>query len=325
MAHEIMENDQMFSVKKTPWHGLGIVLPEAPGIDEALEISGLNWEVRTLPLNAKQPSIPGKITRTTIPVNAHRAIQRVDTGEIFTVVSRRYVPLQNVDAFNLFRPLVESGDIELETAGSLQNGRKVWLLARISGESDMEVKDGDTVKPFVMLSNAHDGSNAVRLGFTPIRVVCNNTLTMAHNNKASQLIRVFHKGDVKGNLEKLRETMHMGVEGFRASIETYRLLASKEINQEDLKKYVKTVLGLETPLDTLSRKETSILDTIQNGIGTQLRDGEKITLWDAYNGVNEWGLYVRGTDQNNRLNTAWFGDGSITDGRALDYAIKMAA
>lgn len=324
MAHEIMENDNMFSVKTTPWHGLGTILENAPGIDEALEISGLGWEVRTLPILVKQPAVPGKITRTLLPAMTHRAVQRIDTGDIFTMVSARYVPLQNIEAFNVFRPLVESGEIELETAGSLQNGRKVWILAKVSGESELEVKDGDIVKPYVMLSNSHDGSNAVRFGFTPVRVVCNNTLSLAHNSGASKLIRVFHKGDVKGNLETLRETMHMGVADFRASVDIFRTLAQKEINQEDLIKYVKTVLGLETPIDTLSRIEKNILETIETGIGSKLHEG-KITLWDAYNGINEWGLYTRGTDQNNRIDKAWFGDGNVLDGKALDYAIKFAA
>ncbi|MDD3948752.1 MAG: DUF932 domain-containing protein, partial [Anaerolineaceae bacterium] len=141
MAHELMEHDNMFSVQETPWHGLGIILPNAPSIDDALRIAKLDWQVRMLPLYAQDPQ------NTLMPVDAHKAIQREDTGEIFTVTSKYYTPLQNAEAFDVFRPLVEDGSIELETAGSLQNGRKVWILAKIATTDAMEVRDGDTIKP----------------------------------------------------------------------------------------------------------------------------------------------------------------------------------
>lgn len=323
MAHMILENDNMFSVNETPWHGLGVVLPNSPGIDEALQISGLDWQVRTLGLTAHQPSVAGKITRTTLPLTGFRALQRSDTAEVFTVVSSNYQVLQNSEAFEVFRPMVESGDITLETAGSLNNGRRVWILAKVTGAKDAEIQDGDIVKPFVLLSNSHDGTQAVRFGFTPVRVVCNNTLTMAEGSQASKLIRVRHRGNLTGQMDLLRETLDLGAAGFRATVKQYRKLAkARVVKEEDMRKYIRLALDINEDKSNTPR-ENSVIQVILNGKGLGVR-GEGVTLWDLYNGVNEWGLYHRGRTDDARLNSMWFADGYAMDQRALQTAIEWA-
>ena len=328
MAHEIMENDNMFSVGETPWHGLGIVLPDAPGIDEALIYSGLDWVVRVLDLTAKQPvdkAMTGQFQRTIVPIDRFKALQRADTGEVFTVVSDQYKVLQNYQAFDIFRPLVDNGDLRLETAGSLQNGRKVWILAEITTTGQQEVNDGDIIRPFVLLSNSHDGSQAVRMGFTPVRVVCNNTLSMAVTNSESKLVKVYHRGDVQGNLTLIRNAMELGTAQFKARIEDYRLMAKKEISQADLRKYLRIILEVpeEVPLDVISRNEKAIMAVLEGGKGLGVRANGP-TVWDAYNAVNEWGLYHRGGQQDRRLASAWFGEQYKMDLRAFDVALEMA-
>jgi len=326
MAHMIEQHDNMFSVGETPWHGLGKVLENAPGINEALEVSGLGWQVRTLDLTAHQPVIPGQVTRTKLHLPEFKALQRTDTQEVFTVVSSQYKVLQNNEAFDVFRPLVDAGDITLETAGSLQNGRKVWVLARITAAKDGEVKPGDVVKPFVMLSNSHDGTQAVRLGFTPIRVVCHNTLTLAHQDKKSQLVRVFHRGDLTGSLETLRDTLNLGAQEFQATIKQYRKLAKQNVSEADIRKYIRLVLALPEEMDKPTHRENSIIQVLLNGKGVALRkDQSDITWWDLYNSVNEWGLYHRGRTADARLNSMWFADGYTRDQFALQTALKLAA
>ena len=165
MAHEIMENDNMFSVGSVPWHGIGNVLDNPPTIIEGLEKANLNWTVSTLPLFCQTPAAPIQSeTRTRNagsfqPVN-HQAVMRNDTMEILGVVGQNWTPLQNIDAFGIFAPLVEDKSILLETAGSLKNGRRVWILARINADS-AEIGKGDEIRPYVLLSNAHDGTMAV--------------------------------------------------------------------------------------------------------------------------------------------------------------------
>lgn len=323
MAHEIMENDQMFSVNEVPWHGLGVLLPHAPTLDEALTHANLSWKVRKLALSANQPPMDGQMVRGRLPIRSHKALQREDTGEIFTVVSNQYQILQNEDAFGIFRPLVDDGWLDLETAGSLQNGRKVWILARIAGTPDIEVRDRDVVKPYVMLSNSHDGTQAVRLGFTPIRVVCNNTLTMAVDGDRSMLVRVYHRGDIQGNLEHLRRLMDLGAAQFVALTEGYRDLANNQVSEADLKKYIRVVLNVEPGLET--PREKAVIERLINGrggIGTD--DLSKATWWDAYNAVNEWMVWERGRSNDTRLASVWFGDGYTMDQRALTTAFEFA-
>ncbi|MCK9350819.1 MAG: DUF932 domain-containing protein [Clostridiales bacterium] len=315
MAHELMEHDNMFSVQETPWHGLGIILPNAPSIDDALRIAKLDWQVRMLPLYAQDPQ------NTLMPVDAHKAIQREDTGEIFTVTSKYYTPLQNAEAFDVFRPLVEDGSIELETAGSLQNGRKVWILAKIATTDAMEVRDGDTIKPYVLLSNSHDKSQPVRFGFTPVRVVCNNTLSWAQSASESRLIRIYHRGNIKENLDALRSALDATNAEFRMGIDKFRKLAKGRVNQEDLTAYIRTVLETEdeTP------RERAIMEVLLNGKGLGVRPQDQISWWDAYNAINEWMLYQRGRNVDNRLASAWFGDGYLLDQRAFMIADAFMA
>jgi len=312
MAHEIHEYDDMFSVIQTPWHGLGKVLKDSPGIDEALEISGLTWNVNSLDI----------FTEKKEPIKKFKALQREDTKEIFTVVSNRYKVLQNHQAFNVFKPLVENGDISLETAGSLHNGRKVWILGRITSEKEQEVGDGDIVKPYVLLSNSHDGTQAIRIGFTPVRVVCNNTLSMSIKNRDSKLIRVYHKGDVEANLTDLRDMMEFGTASFKARIKDYRLLNTKRINKTDIRKYIRKVFDSDEDIEI--RNEKAILLVLNNGKGLGIRNGNEPTLWEIYNAVNEWGLWHKGKNQNRRLTSAWFGNGYTLDNRAFNIALDIA-
>jgi len=331
MAHEIMENDGMFSVIETPWHGLGKILDSPPTIAEGLIAAGLNWTVTPRPLYARVPV--GDYLRAT-PVD-YQAIQRDDTGEILGVVGPSYIPLQNSEAFDVFGPLVEDGSITLETAGSLKNGRRVWVLAKIAADS-ADIGKGDEIKPFVLLSTSHDGTMAARLGFTPIRVVCNNTLSYAETEGVSKLVRVFHRGDITGALTALRATLDLTKATFTASIEKYRYLASKEISVADLERYVKITFMPEFEEELKNAQEIGeakeflltptqrkVVDLFENGRGSNLPKAR--TWWGAYNSINEWLNYMKGRDQDNRLNGLWFGDGYNFNKAALDNAIRMAA
>jgi len=329
MAHEIMENDNMFSVLETPWHGLGVVLDSPPTIEEALIQASLDWTVEKMPLfyNVGDNNF--------LEIDSRKAMMRMDTMEVMGVVGSNYTPLQNVEAFNIFRPLVETKDILLETAGSLKNGRRVWILARINTDG-AEIAKNDEVKPYVLLSNAHDGTMAVRFGFTPIRVVCNNTLSMAEFGGSSKLIRLYHMGNVVDNLETLRDMLDLSKAKFTASIEQYRLLASKEINQTDLEKYVKIVFDKEfekaleearekdEPIEyILTPTQNKIVELFETGRGSDLAKSK--TWWGAYNAVNEWLMYSHARTVDNRMNSVWYGDGYYINNRAMETALKLAA
>jgi phage/plasmid-like protein (TIGR03299 family) len=208
---------------------LGIKLENAPSIREAIVASGLNWGVRL-----------GALTADTGEVVTHKAVIRESDSKILGVVGGTYQPLQNTDAFNFFEPLVESQQVKVETAGSLHGGRKIWVLAKLN-RKEIEIVKGDVVERHLLLSNSHDGSMAIRVGFTPIRVVCANTLGWAHRDKDSRLIRVYHYSKAVENLNAIQQSINIADQKFQMTAEAYQELAKRSCNKSDLEQLVEVV------------------------------------------------------------------------------------
>lgn len=316
MAHEI---ESMFFLGETPWHGLGNRVLEAPSVGEALRQAGLDWSVGLKPIfMADGREVPGKAT------------VRESDNSILGVVGPRYRPLQNVDAFNFFNPLVESGLVTLETAGSLSEGKRVWVMARINDNSDLKIVGDDVIRKFILLSNSHDGTTAVRCGFTPVRVVCANTLAMAHNDGESAIVRLRHSKSVVANLESLREVMNLANQSFEATAEQFRQLASKQISRADLERYVKVCLDEQADAklaDLSKRKQNQIADIatlFETGRGMELA-GVKGTVWAAYNAVTEYLTHNAGHNADSRYNSLWFGANATKNELALKGALALAA
>ena len=308
--------EQMMFVGATPWHGLGNKVEADIGIEDAIVSAGLDWEVGLKDLQ----TVDG------VPVN-HRATYRKTDGSILGVVGPRYTPLQNRDSFDWFQPFLDAGECALHTAGSLHSGQKVWVLAQLNRDNS-EIVAGDEVSKFILLSNSHDGTTAIRVGYTPIRVVCANTLAWAHSNTNSQLIRIRHTRSSKSNLENVRDIMDNINAGFEATAEQFRFLASKDFNQADIRRYVKTLLGIEKVVDAdIKTRTRNILDEII-GIITdspeQAMVGTRGTYWAAYNGYNSYLNYVKGRTEDNRLDSLWFGAGSNENIKALNLAVEFA-
>lgn len=318
MAHGILENDTMFSVKERPWHGLGTVIQTAPTVEEGIKLAGLDWDVELRPLmtNEENP----------LAVSSHNAVVRNDNNAVLGVVGTNYKPLQNKDAFAWFEPLVENGLVTLETAGSLFNGKKIFVLANTNATAEV-VKD-DAIESFILLSNAHDGTQAVRVGFTPIRVVCNNTLTSAHNSDLSKLIRVQHSASVVENLEMIRNLMDTVNNQFLATVEQYKELAKRDVNQADLEKYVRQVFSIKKLDDIIKGYEEKeeienfrkkLMDRVEEYF--ELEPAHK--TWNMYNAVNSYLNHDRGRTLETRYNSTWFGGNKILDKKALDLALRM--
>ena len=318
MAHGILENDTMFSVKKRPWHGLGTVVENAPSIKEAIKLAGLDWNVKLKPLctNENEP----------IAITSHQAVVKEGTTSVLGIVGNQYKPLQNSEAFEFFEPFIDNDMATLETAGSLFNGKKVFILAKINcGFSD--VAQDDFIENFVLLSNSHDGSQAIRVGFTPIRVVCNNTLSSAISSDASKLIRVRHMGNVVSNLEDLRETMDLVNKQFLATVEQYRELTKKDINSNDLRKYIKQCFSWK-PLEQMIKEydehieieetRSKLINRIEEIF--ELEPAHKV--WNAYNAVNSYLNHERGKTLESRYNSTWFGVNKKCDMNALKLALR---
>jgi phage/plasmid-like protein (TIGR03299 family) len=224
MAHEI---EQMMYVGKKPWHSLGKAFVQAPSLEEAMVAAGLDWSVSTEPVfTAANEKLAALATR------------RSSDGRILGVVGPSYTPLQNQNAFEFFRPFIEASEASIETAGSLREGQRVFVLCKINRDP-LVVKGNDTVEKYALLSNSHDGTLAVRVGFTGVRVVCANTLKLSHSSAASKLLRVRHTKNVNQALDKIQEIMNLADQEFTATAEQYRVLANKNVIKQDLETYVK--------------------------------------------------------------------------------------
>lgn len=315
MAHEI---ETMTFAGATPWHGLGVKMEENDGYswETVSAKAGLDWSVETVPL----------VTNDLQPVPQANAVRRTTDKKVLGVVGPRFTPLQNKDALSWFQPFLDAREAIIDTAGSLKGGSRIWALAKIN-RNPLVIAKGDEVEKYILLAHAHDGSLAIRLGFTPIRVVCNNTLALAVNSAASKLVRIRHTIQAKQNLENLREIMNLANQEFEATAEQYRRLASRHINTADLMKYVKTVFDVK-PNEELSSRMKNIIDKVigmcESGRGNTLMS-VRDTYWTAYNGVTEYLGYSHGNNKDNRLDNLWFGANANLNRDALQVALDMAA
>jgi len=184
--------ETMFYTRQAPWHGLGTRVMEAPESKAALLLSGLDWKVIQKDLKTVDgTSIPG-----------FRANLRENDNKVLGVVTDRYKVVQNEEAFAFTDELLGEG-VRYETAGSLQDGRKTWLLARLPLQY---IISGDEITPYLVFMNSHDGTSGIRVAMTPIRVVCQNTLNLALST-AKRSWSAIHVGDIKGKMDDARNSL----------------------------------------------------------------------------------------------------------------------
>lgn len=315
MSHEV---ESMFTVGAAPWHGLGVRLENPPTIADAIRLAGLDWKVSKVPL-CRSDSF------AQIPMFATvRSSDQLYLG----CVGPQWTPLQNEQAFAWFDPFIASGECSLEAAGSLREGRHVWVLAKINRDP-LTVTGDDAVEAYLLLSNAHDGSRVARCGFTPIRVVCQNTLSAAHAEGASKLLRVRHTANIDLAMREVRDVINVMHGTFSASIEQMRSLARKGCNVDDLRKYVDRVFRAKnadlTETDSeRALKSDRLFDSIEP-LFLKGRGNRGETYWDAFNAVTEYLTWERGRTADNRLSSLWMGEGGQLADRALSEAVKCVA
>ena len=184
--------ESMFYVRKPCWHGMGVRVEEALTSKDALHYSGLDWQVKQEPLmTGTFKSVPGYVANV-----------RSDNDRILGIVSDSYKVVQNEEAFAFTDALIGEG-VRYETAGSLDEGRKVWLLAKLPERYQLV---GEDVDPYIVFTSSHDGSGAIRVAPTPIRVVCQNTLNLALNT-AKRSWSTTHTSNVHSRLDDARNTL----------------------------------------------------------------------------------------------------------------------
>lgn len=326
MAHELTMNRgkaEMAYVGDVPWHGLGQELQRGASIETWREQAGMAWEIKRTPVEYKIP-MNGATVRAKFP--ARDVLYRSDNGVGLGIVSDDYRIVQPGDVLEFFRSLVEAEGFELETAGTLFDGRRFWALANI-GDDAIIADRNDKMKGYLLLSTSADGSLSTEARYTSIRVVCNNTLRFSLNKSAPN-VRVTHRGvfdasTVKG---KLGIGAH---EGFASFINDMRRLAETPLNWQDA---VKVTLALfegdkaermtqqETKEALEKRAPSMIGDMFVRGtaVGSEMA-GTKGTAYGWLNCVTQYVDHMaRAKSSATRLNSAWFGEGEKLKTKAYE-------
>ena len=289
MAH-LIEN--MFYVGETPWHGIGVPLKDSPSIDEALELAGMDFTVNKVPTlyEAKLPinGLPSVGYQET----GHFVTVRSDTGKPIGNVGKKYEVLQNKDAFEPFRVIQDYG-YKLETAGVIDEGKKVWILAKTP--DTYEVAD-DMIQDFILMYTSHDGSSGSCFRDTPVRVVCNNTLELALNKKVNHMYNLRHTASITQRINELTKALKARKGNIALAIDKMNRFHDYEMSSNELQYYIEAVMPWlknrhkesipEMGIFVRNRAKPvyeTITDLFYNGKGNKGR-----TLWDAYNAITEY-------------------------------------
>lgn len=223
--------ETMFYVgREKPWHGLGKSVLEAPTSKDALRLAGLDWKVLQVPIT----------TEDGIEISGYKANLRDSDLSVLGVVTDRYKVVQNDEAFAFTDALLGEG-VRYETAGSLMNGKKVWMLARLPREY---VIAGERISPYLVFSNTHDGSGAVKVAITPIRVLCNNTLNLALET-AERSFSMIHTGGIDSKLEEAKNVLFKADKYMEELGKEFERLRSIEVTDEQFEEYLEMLLPVE--------------------------------------------------------------------------------
>ena len=233
--------ESMMYVREVPWHGLGTKVNEAPTSKEAIKLAGLDWKVNpTVIYDANGKEISG-----------YKANMRDSDQSILGIVSDRYQIVQNSEAFEFTDSLLDEG-VVYETAGSLRDGKQIWLLARMPSTTIL----GDDVDPYLCFTNTFDGSGAIKVCMTPVRVVCNNTLNLAlETTKRSWSTR--HIGDLAGKLHQAKETLGLAQEYMKKLDEDADRLANTKLSDAEIESIVSFIFPIDYIKDTKRKIENT--------------------------------------------------------------------
>jgi phage/plasmid-like protein (TIGR03299 family) len=322
MAHNI---DSMMYFGETPWHGLGTELKRPATAAEAIQAAGLDWEAVKVPIFAKHPRGETLVPDTFAMMRSDR-MQGAD-AVILGTVGNQYEPILNRDAFAFFDPIVGEDAAVYHTAGSLGKGERVWILAKLPGE--IHVAGQDITEKFLLLSNAHDGSGALQIKFTPIRVVCQNTLSMAL--KGESFIKIAHMRGATVRLAEVHQDIEFINTTYKRIEDEFQRLAKVLVDDSRLENYLEEVFPIKedwepkrTKKVEQHRQEAAAL--FEGGIGNAAK-GVRGTLWAAYNGITEFADHrmVAGTHtQSGRVDRLWFGDAAKLKELAYEKAVEFA-
>ena len=319
MSHEVeIVNGvaQMAYAGDVPWHGLGTKVASDLAPSQIMQQAGLDWSVEKETMTTASGTV----------IEGKKALVRSSDNKVLDVVGDNWNPVQNSEAFEFFSEYCLAGDMEMHTAGSLKGGQMVWALAKV--KESFDILGGDQVDSYLLFSNPHKYGKAIDVRFTPIRVVCNNTLSMSLGQNVANSVSLNHR--TAFNPESVKETLGIAHEKFAMYKETAQFLASKKFDMNSLIKYYNEVF----PRTYQGKKEVTVKDFsdltnnaqkafsfLETQPGAEFGEG---SWWQALNSVTYLTDHKMGREADSRLTSAWFGANQTRKVKAVEKAVEFA-
>jgi len=318
MAHEIEFVNgvaQMAYAGDVPWHGLGKVVPADLTPAQMLEAAGLDWTVTKVPAYA---TIAGKNVDV-----GHSALVRESDNKVLDVVSNDWNPVQNEEAFEFFNEFVMAGDMQMNTAGSLKGGTIVWGLAKIN--ESFELFKGDVIDSYLLFTNYHKYGFSTDVRFTPIRVVCNNTLTLSLSSAVERMVRISHRQAFDAS--NVKDMLGIATDKLAKYKEMAQYLGSKQAKKESIVEYFERIFPLNTTKEVeegvkkLSKNASMAINVLDTQPGVEYATG---SWWQPFNAVTFMTDHIIGRSDDSRLASAWYGQNKNLKTKALELALEYA-
>ena len=317
--------ESMMYYGQIPWHGLGKALDNPATSEEAITAAGMDWEVKCGAVSVTQ--FDGDNIKDII-VPDYFCTVRMDKRIPLGIVGRLYTPIQNKEAFNFFDAIVGEKKAIYHTAGVLGKGETVWILAKLPDDIRIVGTD-DIINKFLLLTNKHDGTMSLRMFFTPVRVVCQNTLSSALSSRQHEGVVLRHFPDIHQKVEQARKLLGLSITYYKTLAEAFNALARVEVNEDWLNEYYGQVI----PTPENDEAPSTRLINIREGMGSCFESvsnslpGVKGTAWAAYNSVTEWVDHYRSVpklavDKTRKLESIWIGSGAMMKENALNIALS---
>ena len=296
-----------------PWHGLGVKVIDDLTPEQMMQKAGVDWSVEKQDL----------ITSGGSTVSNKQALVRSSDGSVLDVVGKGWNPVQNADAFNFFEEYVRAGDMQMHTAGSLNDGKMVWALAKAN--ESFELFNGDVTENYFLFSNPHEFGKAIDIRMTPIRVVCNNTLTLSLSTSSDAMLKVNHRKEF--DVAEVKETLGIAKEKMEQYKSMAEFLGSKRYTSENIVEYFNEVFGsvakekVDGVTPFTSNNAKNAMEYLDTQPGANFAQG---SFWNAFNTVTYMTDHVQGRSNDGRMTSSWYGRNRRVKLKALDKALEYA-
>ena len=326
MSHNLNEGRIFYvGTEGKPWHGIGTALEKPATAKEAIQAARLDYTVEKSKMSVFCRDENGR----EIKVHDHYGIYRTDTHQSLGCVGEGYKVIQNSSSFDFFDTVVGEGKAIYHTAGALGRGERIWILAKLPG--NMIISREDEVEKYLLLTNSHDGKSSLRMYFTPIRVVCQNTLNMSMKY-AKDGISIRHTGNIEAKVEEAQRVLGIASLFYSDFEVAANRMADVKMSKEEVELFFNQIVYGDKKEDEVSTRsinqKNDLLGLFENGKGNKL-EGVRHSVWAAYNAVTEYADHHKSVrrekdDPSLRLNSIWFGSGAMLKNRAYSQALEFA-